>query len=457
MQRLLVVDDDSTMRSILQEALVNSGYSVDIAKDGKSAYRLLQEKRHQLVITDLMMPEMNGTDLMAEVLKIFPETGFIIITAYGTIETAVNALHEGAFDFITKPFSISQIESRVKRYFEFVRLKEENKTLKSKLSYDEKFNRIVGKSPAMEQIFQQIELVANSDATVFIQGESGTGKELIAHAIHENSQRANRKFIKVNCPAIPETLFESTLFGHEKGSFTSAIKMHRGLFEEANGGTLLLDEISEIPTAMQAKLLRVLQERCFTRVGSSQEIPCDVRIIATSNKVISNLIQEGKFRADLFYRLNVFPILVPPLAARPQDIPLLVDHFLKKFQTKYGYESKKIQPDTLNKLMQMPWPGNVRQLENLIERGILYSENNQIVTLENLSLESEHHIETDGKGSPVTIAEMEKQLILQTLKKTNNNRTQAAQILGISVRTLRNKLHLYGEFAPRTNENSQPN
>jgi len=447
MRRLLVVDDDHSMRAILQEALTNSGYSVQNAKDGKTALEIINTEGCDLVITDLVMPEMNGTELMEQVRKKYPNIGFLIITAYGTVETAVQALQNGAFDFITKPFSISQIESRVERFFEYEHLKEENKQLKHKLSYNEKFNKLVGKSKGMERIYHQINIVAKSDAPVFIQGESGTGKELIALAIHENSERVNQPFLKINCSAIPESLFESTLFGHEKGAFTNAIKMHKGLFEEANGGTLLLDEISEIPIAMQAKLLRVLQEGKFTRIGSTKEISGDVRILATTNRVVNEMVEEGKFRSDLFYRLNVFPIIVPPLRTRPEDIPLLVDHFIKKFQMKYGYDKKEVNKETLDELIRYSWPGNVRQLENLIERGILYSGEEKVLTLGHISLETDYIRQDDnGIGTDVlSIAEMEKKLIYHTLKKTRNNRTQAANILGISVRTLRNKLHQYAQ------------
>jgi DNA-binding NtrC family response regulator len=447
MKQLLIVDDDHSMRTILQEALSNSGYEVTLAKDGKSALNILRNERCDLVVTDLVMPQMSGIELMEIVKKEYPDVGFLIITAYGTVETAVEALHNGAYDFITKPFSISQIESRISRFFEYEHLKRENKELKRKLSLDEKFKKLVGNSKAMQQIYYQIEMVAKSDAPVFIQGESGTGKELIATAIYEHSERMDQPFLKINCSAIPETLFESTLFGHEKGAFTNAIKQHRGLFEEANGGTLLLDEISEIPIAMQAKLLRVLQEQKFIRVGGAKEINCDVRVIATSNTVIRELIDQGKFREDLFYRLNVFPIFVPPLRERPEDIPLLVDHFLKKFQHKYGYEKKEVKEDTMKVLMNHHWPGNVRQLENLIERGIIYSGRENVLKLDHLLLQAEYEPgNNDGFiGAPVSIAEMEKKLIFQTLKRTNNNRTQAANILGISVRTLRNKLHQYAD------------
>lgn len=448
MKRILVVDDDLSLRTILNETLTTSGFNVEIAKDGRAALDMLSEQQFDLVISDLMMPGMTGIELMVNARNIHPELGFLIVTAYGTVETAVDALHKGAFDFVTKPFSISQLESRVNRYFEYQELKAENKSLKRKLSDDKKYTRLVGQSPEMRKVFTQISTVAHSDAPVFIQGESGTGKELIAQSIHDGSERSDKPFLKINCSAIPESLFESTLFGHEKGAFTNAIKMHKGLFEEADTGTLLLDEISEIPVSMQAKLLRVLQNRTITRVGNTQELNVDVRIIATSNQDVDHMIKEGLFRSDLYYRINVFPIVVPPLRLRNTDIPLLVDHFLKKFKAKYRFEHKEVTAETLKSITREDWPGNVRQLENIIERAVLYSGEDEKITLDHFNLEAEVLKADDASSikTVTTISEMEKQMIHNALKRTANNRTQAADLLGISVRTLRNKLHQYNEM-----------
>ena len=333
MYKILVVDDDYGIRSIMKDSLQNENYSVKIAESGEEGLKYIKNKDFDLVITDMVMPPgINGIELMEKALEINNDLGFIVITAYGTIKTAVEALKKGAFDFITKPFSVSQMTSRIERFFENYELKEENKKLKQELSYEKKFKRLVGKSKPMRTIYEQIEVVADSRAPVLLQGESGTGKELIAQAIHDNSSRNKKPFIRINCAAIPETLFESTLFGHEKGAFTHAIKTKKGLFEEAQDGTLLLDEISEIPISMQAKLLRVLQEEEITRVGGSKEIPINVRIIATTNMDIRKLIKEEKFRSDLYFRLNVFPIKVPPLRNRPGDIPILINHFINKFR-----------------------------------------------------------------------------------------------------------------------------
>ncbi|MDP8237837.1 MAG: sigma-54 dependent transcriptional regulator [Candidatus Hatepunaea meridiana] len=445
MKKLLVVDDDFSMRSVLQETMSKYGYEVQVAKDGKSALKSLKSNKVELVITDLRMPGMNGLELMECVKNDYAEIGFLIITAYGTVETAVDALHKGAFDFITKPFSMSQIKSRVERFFDFKDLREENKQLKQNLSYEKKFNKLIGISKQMQDVFHQIEVVSTSDVPVFIEGESGTGKELIAQAIHDNSERSNQPFLKINCSTIPEALFESTLFGHEKGSFTNAIKDHKGLFEEADKGTLLLDEINEMPISLQAKLLRVLQEGTITRIGSSKEIHVSVRIIATTNKHIKKLVEEENFRSDLYFRLNVFPITISPLRSRTDDIPVLVDHFLEKFKNKYKYEKKEIHKEVIDAFTLFNWHGNIRQLENVIERAILYSGSKPVLKLNYFSLESDNLKNTNsGFNDNVTsLAEMERILIYSTLKKTNNNRSKAADLMGISVRTLRNKLHQY--------------
>ena len=448
MNKILVVEDDRSLRHIIKEALNNSGLNIELAVDGVKALEKIKESDYQLVITDLMMPGMNGVELMEKAKGIKPETGFLIMTAYGTVQTAVDALKKGAFDFITKPFSIPEMESNIERFFEFQELKQENKNLRIQLSSDAKYRKIIGQSKEMEEIFQLVGVVASSDAPVFIQGESGTGKELLAESIHENSIRNKKPFLKINCSAIPESLVESTYFGHEKGAFTNAVKQHKGLFEEAHGGTLLLDEISEIPMAMQAKLLRVLQEGTINRVGSTKEKKVDVRVIATSNRNILSEIKEGNFREDLFYRLNVFPLKVPALRDRTGDVPLLIKHFISKFQEKYRFDKKTVQTDVLKSLTSHPWPGNVRQLENLMERAILFSGEEKILVLDHFNLDSENDILEDNKQldlAPMTIAEVEKQLIFSTLKRTRDNRTQAADILGISVRTLRNKLHQYEE------------
>lgn len=445
MKRILVVDDDENIRAILAETLRNNNYEIEDAESGEAALQKFKESDFDLIISDLMMPGIKGLDLITEVKKIREDVGFLLISAYGTVEKAVDAMKRGAFDFITKPFSISQIESRVERYFEYCSLKEENKTLKRRLIDQKLKSKLIGQGRLAKELSNNIEIVAKSDATVFIHGESGTGKELIAKSIHDNSDRSEKPFLKVNCAAVPETLFESTLFGHEKGSFSGAYRNQNGIFEECNGGTLLLDEITEIPYNMQAKLLRVLQEHTITKVGNAVEIPVDVRIIATSNRDIKKMVDNSELREDLFFRLNVFPINVPSLRERKEDIPLLVDHFLKMLKEKYKYDEKEIKSDTLNTLMQYNWPGNIRELENLLERAVLYSGKEKIITKEHIKFEvGEKRAAVNPEDSAaMNLAEMEKKLIYQALEKTNNHRTKAAELLGITVRTLRNKLHQF--------------
>ena len=316
---ILVVDDDNYIRLFLQETLEGKGYRVELAEDGKAALAKVKAEPPDLVLTDLKMPKMDGLELLQAINKLDQPPGVIIITAYGTVETAVKAMKEGAFDYLTKPFSITEIESRLSRYFEINSLRRENRHLKEQLQAQAVITDMIGQSREILDVMQVVEMVSRSDAPVFIQGESGTGKELVATAVHRSSDRADRPFLQLNCAAIPENLMESTLFGHIQGSFTGASKTTKGIFEEADGGTLLLDEISEISPGMQAKLLRVLQEQQFSKVGSHKPIDVNVRIVATSNRDIKALVREGQFREDLFYRLNVFPITLPPIRDRPED------------------------------------------------------------------------------------------------------------------------------------------
>jgi len=448
MKRILVVDDDDHLRLVMQETLLSSGYEVEVAESGKQALEILEGQSFDLIISDLMMPGIKGNELLSEAKKRYPDIGFFLISAYGTIETAVDAMKTGAYDFITKPFSITQIESRVEHYFEFTQLKDENKQLKQRLMNHQLQAKLIGKSPGMQDVLYNIDIVAKSDAPVFIRGESGTGKELIAEAIHDNSERAGKPFLKINCAAVPETLFESTLFGHEKGAFSGAYKAQKGIFEECDSGTLLLDEISEIPYAMQAKLLRVLQEMRVTRVGSTMETAIDVRVLASSNRDIDQLVSDSKFREDLFFRLNVFPLSVPSLKNRIEDLPLLIDHFLSTFSKKYKVDKKEILPETMDRLIYYTWPGNIRQLENLIERAVLYSAREDVILDKHVVLDLNIKTAKSEEVTPMSLmplAEMEKQMIFSALKETNNHKTKAAELLGITVRTLRNKLHQFEE------------
>ena len=388
MKNILIVDDDRSIRHILKEALSGEKFNTDIVQDAESAIKLIEKNPIDLVITDLMMPGITGLEMMDKVKPNYPDIGFIFMTAFGTVDVAVDALKKGAFDFIAKPFSIAQIEAQIDKYFNFSELVVENKSLKKQIKTQINDKKLIGESPAMKEVKNQIEMVAYSDAPVFLMGESGTGKELISESIHNSSERSKNPYLKVNCAAIPKDLIESTLFGHEKGAFTGALKQHKGLFEESNSGTLLLDEISEMPLPMQTKLLRILQEGTLTRVGSNKEIKVDVRVLATSNRKIYEEIDKGNFREDLFYRLNVFPINIPPLRERKEDIPLLVNFFISDILNKYNDADKPLDQSAMNKLINYSWPGNIRELRNIVERAYLLSKNDNEILSKHFILEN---------------------------------------------------------------------
>ncbi len=445
-KRILVLDDEEMIRDLLQETFQKRGYEVDVAVNGKESLRKLEKASYNLLITDLRLPDISGMEILSEVRKKYPEMGVIMITAYGSIRNAVNAMKEGAFDYIAKPFNLDEMEMVVEKFFKYQSLIDENIYLRSELDKKYSFENIIGKSESMQRVYETIRMVARSKATVLIQGESGTGKELVARAIHYNSPRKHGPFITTNCAALPEGLVESELFGHEKGAFTGAYRTTKGRFEMADGGTLLLDEISEISLGLQAKLLRVLQEREIERVGSGKSIPIDVRIIATTNKDIEKEIEEKRFREDLYYRLNVVPIKLPSIAERREDIPLLVQHFLKLYSRENGKPEKRISEEAMRMLTERDWPGNVREIENCIERAVVMCPPDVEV------LEKEHFFLQDYPTSDsqlhsslknMTLREVEKHLIIQRLRENKNNRTKAAEELGISVRTLRNKINEY--------------
>lgn len=446
-KRILVVDDEDMIRDLLSETLQRNEYIVDTASCGKDAMEILEEYKFDLLITDIRLPDLSGMKILERVSKKYPDMGTILITAYGSIKNAVKAMKEGAFDYITKPFSLDEMEVVIQKYFDFKNLVDENKYLRSELNKKFSFESIVGTSEPMERIFEQVKMVSRSRATVLIQGDSGTGKELVARAIHYNSDRKNGPFITTNCAALPEGLVESELFGHEKGAFTGAIKTSKGRFEMADGGTLLLDEISEISLGLQAKLLRVLQEREIERVGGGKPLAVDVRIIATTNRDLEREVAEGRFRGDLFYRLNVVPIHMPKIAERKDDIPLLIRHFVGYFCNDNGFPAKEVAEKAMRLLAQKEWPGNVREIENSVERAVVMSGPDVRV------LEAHHFFLQDkpvqeemiihSTDSQVTLREVEKSLILKTLKDNEDNRTKTADLLGISVRTLRNKLNEY--------------
>jgi DNA-binding NtrC family response regulator len=455
-KRILIVDDEPLMRDFLVETLQRKKYVVDSVGNGSQAIEKAKSEHYDLVVSDIRMPEVSGMEVLEEVKKINIETEVVMITAFGTIENAVGAMKMGAYDYITKPFSADEIEIVVDRALERQQLRDENRflrndnnQLRNQLKEKYTFSSIVGVSDVMREVYDQIEMIAPSKATVLILGESGTGKELVARAIHYNSDRQNKPFIKVNCAALPESLMESELFGHEKGAFTGAIRTTKGRFELAHTGTLLLDEIGEMSMPLQSKLLRVLQEREFERVGNPNPLSVDVRVIATTNRDLKEEVKEGNFREDLFYRLNVVPIVMPPLRSRKEDIILLADHFLRKYCEENNRQINAISDSAMDKLMAQEWPGNVRELENHIERGVVLCREEDLDE-RHFSFEYDGADSTgvgglEGVGPGVTLKEMEKQLILSTLTSENNNRTRASEILGISVRTLRNKLNEYSE------------
>ena len=445
--KILIVDDEAIVRDFVSEVLIRMGYAPLAVESGEKALEYLRRGEYDLVITDFKMPGISGMELLKQTLALWPDCRVIIITAFGTIEQAVGAMKMGAHDYITKPISPDHIEMVVSKALEYKTLKMENRILRREMSEKYSFENIIGKAEGMKRIFELIRRASPVDSTILISGESGTGKELVAKAIHYNSARAAGPFVKMNCAALPEGLIESELFGHEKGAFTGAIRATRGRFELADGGTLLLDEISEIASSLQAKLLRVLQEREFERIGSGQTIKTNVRVIATSNRDLKDEVDRGDFRDDLYYRLNVIPIEIPPLRQRLEDIPLLCDYFLSKNCQKIGIPSKTLSEKTMQMFMAYPWPGNVRELENVIERATVISKN---LELKPSDFPPEIAAGVTGaiKGRldvGVSIGHAEKILILKTLRAQGGNKTKTAEILGISTRTLRNKLQEYGQ------------
>lgn len=448
---ILVVEDDSLMRDFLCETLKRKGYTVQGVRDGRSALDKIKRKRYDLIITDLRMPDIGGMKVLEAARRTAPDTDVVVVTAYGTISGAVKAMKKGAYDYITKPISVDQIELVVEKVLERQKLICENRYLRSELEKRHTFDKMVGASVQMRKVFEIIEMVAPTSATVLIQGESGTGKELVANAIHRCSPAREAPFIKVNCGALPEGLVESELFGHERGAFTGAIRRSKGKFELANKGTILLDEISEAPLSIQVKLLRVLQDGEFERVGGEETLKVDVRVVATTNRDLQEEVEKERFRKDLFYRLNVVPIHLPPLCHRKEDIPPLAKHFLTKYSHHNGRHIKGFSKEVLELLMGYDWPGNVRELENSVERAVIMAQEEFLLP--------EHFSLGEGKpGSPeerweptvgVTLAASEKRLILKTLEREHGNRTRTAQVLGISIRTLRNKLRKYRQENPR--------
>lgn len=444
--KLLIVDDERHIREGLKRALEADGYDVELASDGQEALEKLEINDIDLIITDLKMPRISGEELMKIAMEKYPYIPVIILTGHGTIENAVEAMKNGAYDFLTKPLNIDKLSLIVKRALENSSLKRQNRELLNQLKKKYSFENIIGKSTAMKKVFETIELVAPSRANVLIYGESGTGKEMIADAIHHNSPRRDKPYVKVHCAAIPETLLESELFGHEKGAFTGAVSRKRGRFELAHTGTIFLDEIGEISQQMQVKLLRVIQDREFVRVGGELPIKVDVRIISATNKNLKEEVERGNFREDLYYRLNVVSIFVPPLRERKDDIPLMVHKFIEEFAKENNKQIDGITNGALQALMAYHWPGNVRELRNVIESIVVLTKS-KIITEQALPpyiFEKEDEQQVLKLPAGVSLKEAEKKLILFTLQNTGGNKTKASEILKIGRKTLHRKLAEYG-------------
>ncbi len=444
--RILVVDDEANARSALAELLKQEGYGVESAADGFKALGHFEDFTPDLVLTDLKMPGMDGIELLKKLRELDAELPVVVMTAFGGVETAVAAMREGAADYLTKPINVDERLVVVERALEHLRLRRETAALRRQVTERYKFENIVGSSPEMQSVFKSVAQVAPSRATVLLSGESGTGKELVAAAIHQRSQRASGPFVRLHCAALADTLLESELFGHERGAYTGAERRREGRFEQAHGGTLFLDEIGEISASTQVKLLRVLQEREFERVGSNQTIKVDVRVVAATNRDLPAMVESGKFRQDLFYRLKVVEIRLPALRQRSSDVPALALHFLKRYAAENAKPIETISEAALARLVGYNWPGNVRELENVMERAVVLAETNRI--------ESEHlppelvPASKDGAMPPIpgaTLTEIERYAILKTLEAYTGSTSKAAEVLGISVRKIQYKLQ---EYAP---------
>jgi DNA-binding NtrC family response regulator len=446
-RRILIVDDDAASRSGLETLLSSWGYEIESAPDGEEALGKAVAFQPAVVVTDLVMPKLDGIKLLQALRLEVPTASVIILTAHGTIETAVCAVKDGAYDYLTKPVELARLRLLIDKALERWEALREVALLRRRVKDLWGLGRLVGKSPAMQEIYRHIDLAGPTAAPVLIWGESGTGKEIVARTLHERSPRANGPFVAVNCAAIPETLLESEIFGHERGAFTGAFERRPGCFELASGGTLLLDEIAEMAPATQAKFLRILQEGSVRRLGGKAEIGVDVRVLAATNQEPLRAVKAGRFREDLFYRLNVFSIVIPPLRERPEDIPLLIDAFLEEFNARYQREVKSVDEDARCLLLAHPWPGNARELRNVIERAVVVCEGD-LLTARHLPRELAGPAPTAAAGlvdlpTGISLDEAEKRLILRTLESTRGNKTRAAEVLGISVRTLHNKLHRY--------------
>ena len=445
--KILIVDDDREMCQFLADLLSEEGYQVETVHDGPSAVERYRAESFDLTITDLMMPRMRGTELVRQLREIDAHALVLLITAFGSIESAVEAMHAGAFHYVTKPFRTDEILLQVNRALEQRNLQSEVQRLRQQVHSHYGFENIIGQSARMRQIFELVTRVSDLAVNVLILGESGTGKEMIARAIHQNSARAEKSFIPINCAAIPETLLESELFGYVRGAFTDAHKDRRGLFQAAKGGVLFLDEISEIPLSLQAKLLRVIEDKEVRPLGANQGEKVDVRLVSACNRDLERLVQEGRFRQDLYYRLNVIRIDLPPLRERAEDIPILVEHFMRKFSNQSRRQLDGVEPEALAALTRYPWPGNVRELEHTIERAVLLGKQ-ALIGLEDLpsslaARNNEVFPVAEAVVKSYTLRDLERDYIMRVMETTNGNKTEAARILGVDRTTLYRKLEEY--------------
>jgi len=445
---ILVIDDEVAQRDVLTGYLKKKGYKVFSASSGKEGIEIARTNPVDIILSDFKMPDLSGLDVLEQVKKINPEISFVIVTAYGTVENAVKAMRLGAFDYISKPVDLDELDLMIERIIEHKNLKSENQLLKTQLQEKYKITSIVSQSQKMEEVINVAARVADSKANVLITGENGTGKEVLAKGIHYLSSRRNAPFVAVNIPALTETLLESELFGHEKGAFTGADKMKKGRFEIAHGGTIFLDEVGDIPQSIQVKLLRVLQEHQFERVGGTEKIEVDVRIIAATNKNLEEKIKDGSFREDLYYRLNVISVKIPPLRERKEDILPMIESFIEKYCKENNKEKLEISKEAADVLMKYNYPGNVRELENIIERAVVLTRG-KVITLNDLPMnikgfKEEKTIAALGKGSLTEqIEAIEKQLIFDALQQSSGNQTKAGKLLGLTERNLRYKLKKY--------------
>lgn len=445
--RILIIEDEPSMRLGMSHFLSSSGFAVKPCEDGAEGISAIEKENFDLVITDLKLPKYDGLTILKHVKATTPETGVIIMTAYAEIKTAVQAIKDGAFDYIAKPFSNEELLITIERFMKFRNLEAELSRLKESVSERLGFENLIGVSPSMKDVFDRISAIAKTDVPVLIQGESGTGKELVANAIHNLSLRKDKPCTKINCAAIPENLFESELFGHEKGAFTGATEVRKGKFEITDGGSIFFDEIGDMPLGLQAKFLRVIEDHTVTRLGSNEPIKIDVRGIYVTSKNLKDCIALGTFREDLFYRINVVPIIIPPLRKRKEDIPYLVEHFLKYFCEKYAKPELRVAPSAYEALMSHNYPGNVRELKHTIERAVLLSKNG-LIDLKNLPDEflgpkTENILPADNLSLQENVMSIEKQLIINALKESSGKKIEAARKLGISRKVLWKKLKEY--------------